>query len=76
MAIGIDVDLEKLRGAIPNKTKLAGHVGIARYSLYRKLKGVQKLNFEEFNLICAFLGRDAKDFLVEVDLEMMAGITV
>ena len=69
MIVGIDVDLEKLRGAIPNKTSLANSLGIARYSLYRKLHGKQKLNFDEFNQVCAFLGRNAKDFLVEVELE-------
>ncbi len=66
---GIDVDLEKLKGAIPNQTQLAEYLGIARYSLYRKLRGRQKLNFDEFNQICTFLRRNAKDFLVEFDLE-------
>ena len=67
--IGIDVDLEKLRGAIPNKTRLANHLGVARYSLYRKLRGQQQLNFNEFNRICAYLDRNARDFLVDVDLD-------
>lgn len=72
MLKGIDVDLEKLRGAIPNKTELANQIGIARYSLYRKLRGKQKINFDEFNQICTYLKRNAKDFLVEVNLEGIA----
>jgi DNA-binding Xre family transcriptional regulator len=65
MARGVRVNIELLKGAITGRgVKVAEALGIHSHSLYRKLKRDDPtLNFQDLNKICAFLGRDAADFL-------------
>lgn len=70
--MGIRIDFEKLRGAIKNQSDLAKRMGIARYTLYRKLNGEVGITFDDLNQIAYHLHRNAEDFIVRFDLNQLA----
>lgn len=65
MAQGVKIDIEKVKGAISGQgIKVAEALGVHQFSLYRKLKKDDpRFSLDDLNKTCAFLGRDAADFL-------------
>ena len=66
--VGLKIDLEKLRGAVRNKKRLAEEMDIGRASLYRKLDGTVKLTLDDLNEIAYRINRSAEDFIIRFDL--------
>lgn len=72
MPIGLTVNHDKLRRTIAGArigAKVAKHMEIHRFSLYRKLGRTsdQQITLEDLNKICAYLNRDVSDFLTRTN---------
>lgn len=73
MTKGLKINVERLRreivadrlGAI-----IARELGILPSYLYRKLGGKVGLSLDDLNNICRIYGRDATEFVDEVDLDI------
>jgi len=73
MPKGKRINVEKVRREIVADrlgVKIANHMGINRFSLYRKFS-TGKLTLDDLNKICAYLGRDVAEFLDEFELEVV-----
>lgn len=75
---GLEIDLEKLAGAVQleghgAKSDIAARLGLKTPALRRKLTGVTGLRLEELNLLAAMLGRPTIYFLREIEMEPKRG---
>ena len=72
MPKGLTINVERLRRGIVADRKgaeIARHLGIKPTYLYKKLGGAVGLSLKDLNNICREYGRDATEFVDEVDLE-------
>lgn len=72
MPQGLTINHDKLKREIAGQrigARVAKHIGINRFSLYRKLGQLsgQRINLDDLNRICAFLNRDVDDFLTRIN---------
>ena len=66
----LEIDLEKLRGAIwGRRSDVALYLGIQPESLSRKLHAERRLTIEELNKIAESLGRDTIEFVRIINTE-------
>ena len=77
MIIGLKINVERLRREIVADRKgaeIARKLGINPSYLYRKLGGDVSMSLGDLNKICFLYGRDATEFVDEIDLGDLEGL--